>query len=39
MILFLSKTMFRGSEKCQKNVKELSTDVKSHIIVCYLQQF
>jgi len=38
MILFFDKTSSRTNEECQKNVKEVSTIVKSHEIVCYLQQ-
>lgn len=31
------KLAWSRGEKCQKSVKEVSTVVKSHEIVCYLQ--
>ncbi len=37
LIKFFGKTNSAFQKICQKNVKEVSTVVKSHIIVCYLQ--
>ena len=31
------KKLSPREKKCQKNVKEVSTIVKSHEIICYLQ--